>query len=275
MKADFGTVRWHGVQGEISRLGFGCARLFGEAEMHASVRLIETALECGIRHFDTAPSYAYGQSEAVLGEALSAQAGVTVATKVGIEPSGAASQLSTFYRRYARPMLSRFPAVKSALLRGRMLTLDSDHDRPTPRRLERDAIRASVSRSLERLKRDRIDLLLLHEPDMFIIDDILRSHFEDLMSEGMIAAYGLGYGRTVDDAPVFGHVLQCRYSPDMGGRPTDARTRIFHGVLRHREAGDVSPRAAIDDVLVRYPCAAVIVSASTGNQIRRLTSRGA
>lgn len=275
MKADFGTVPWHGAPGEIGRLGFGCARLFGGAEMHASVRLIETALECGIRHFDTAPSYAYGQSEAVLGEALSGQAGLTVATKVGIEPSGAASRLSTLYRRYARPMLSRVPAVKSALLRGRQPAPDGDGERPTPRRLERDAIRASVSRSLERLKRDRIDLLLLHEPDKFVIDDTLRSHFEELMAEGLIAAYGLGYGRPADDAPAFGHVLQCRYAPDMGGWPTDARTRIFHGFLRHREAGDVSPGAAIADVLERHPYAAVIVSASTGKQIRRLTSGGA
>ena len=52
------------------RLGFGCGRLRAGLEERNSRRLIEAALERGIRYFDTAPSYGDGASERVLGLGL-------------------------------------------------------------------------------------------------------------------------------------------------------------------------------------------------------------
>jgi aryl-alcohol dehydrogenase-like predicted oxidoreductase len=52
----------------ISKIGFGCGRIYAGSEIRSSARLIEAALTAGIRHFDTAPMYGLGQSEDVLGE---------------------------------------------------------------------------------------------------------------------------------------------------------------------------------------------------------------
>ncbi len=51
----------------ISKIGFGCGRIYAGSEIRSSALLIEAALSAGIRHFDTAPMYGLGQSEDVLG----------------------------------------------------------------------------------------------------------------------------------------------------------------------------------------------------------------
>jgi len=47
----------------ISKIGFGCGRIYAGSEIRSSARLIEAALSAGIRHFDTAPIYGLGQSD--------------------------------------------------------------------------------------------------------------------------------------------------------------------------------------------------------------------
>ena len=59
-------LKIRGTEVAISQIGFGCARVYGGHETKASARLIEAALTAGIRHFDTAPSYGFGESEFVL-----------------------------------------------------------------------------------------------------------------------------------------------------------------------------------------------------------------
>ena len=50
-----------------------------------SLALLESAFEAGIRHFDTAPMYGYGEAESCLWEFLSKHPGeMTVTTKFGI-----------------------------------------------------------------------------------------------------------------------------------------------------------------------------------------------
>ena len=44
----------------ISKIGFGCGRIYAGSEIRSSARLIEAALTAGIRHFDTAPMYGLG-----------------------------------------------------------------------------------------------------------------------------------------------------------------------------------------------------------------------
>src|SRR4051794_650140 len=93
----------------MTRVGFGCARLFGGGEYKASSRLIEAALQAGIRHFDTAPSYGSGLSENVLGAVLAGVKGVTIATKIGVSrPQRAPRPYSgrVLYRTFARPILA-------------------------------------------------------------------------------------------------------------------------------------------------------------------------
>ncbi len=252
----------------ISRLGFGCARIVGGSEMAATRRLIETALECGIRHFDTAPSYGGGQSEAVLGDILAGVAGVTIATKLGIPrpaQAGAMPLRQRLYRRFMRPVLAAAPGLKRALI-----AVASSRPRPGESPAPRHVLTAGMAqRSLdesERLLRRRPDIVLLHEPGQLDLDDDVLVLFETWRRQGRIAAYGTGSGVAVPIAMQAGSVVQQRYDPDAEVAVAPSHTALFHGVLASRTGIAVDQR--VRDAMSRYPEAAMVFSASVPAQIR-------
>src|ERR1700722_13835950 len=72
---------------ETTRLGFGCSSLMGSLGRRESLAMLEAAYDAGLRHFDVAPMYGYGQAEGCLGEFLARHKGeLTVTTKFGIPP---------------------------------------------------------------------------------------------------------------------------------------------------------------------------------------------
>jgi pyridoxine 4-dehydrogenase len=73
------TIRLGDV--EVPRVGLGTNRL---ADTAVNESFIDQAVSAGLRHIDTAHTYANGQSEATIGEALMSESdGVVVATKGG------------------------------------------------------------------------------------------------------------------------------------------------------------------------------------------------
>lgn len=275
-------IRVAGSAVAITRVGFGCARIYGGSELRRSARLIEAALAAGIRHFDTAPLYGGGQSEEVLGRVLGGMADVTLATKVGIAQANieaARSPARLAYRRFIKPLLTHTPGMKSKLLRLLAGKRDDGHGPAVPRRkLKCSHIRHELEGSLKRLKRDRVDLYLIHEPDQFELDDEALECFIALKREGIVGAFGLAFGRPAGLAPDFGTVIQSQYS-HYDSSQEDNRTRIFHGVLRHGWSKSVSkPTNASDiggyfgSVLKTNPKAAFIFSASSARQILQVTA---
>jgi aryl-alcohol dehydrogenase-like predicted oxidoreductase len=265
----------------ITRVGFGCARVYGYSELKTSARVIEAALAAGIRHFDTAPSYGGGESESVLGELLAGLPDVTISTKIGIprpHPAAVRHPARVVYRRIVRPVLSHFPGAKSKLLefmRRRTMSID-DKELPL-RKLSRDDVLRGLEDSIKRLKRSYLDLYLLHEPDQFELTDELSGLFHKLQRDRVIGAFGLAYDRVTNAWPEFGTVIQSRHTAGLPARSDSEHTRIFHGVLRHswqeaRGEGDVRPTEYLENVLATYSDAAVIFSASSPGQVRRLTS---
>ena len=69
---------------KVSQIGLGCGRLVGRSTLIQSARIVETALDLGIRYFDVAPSYGMGTAEEVLGHVTGDSKEVVIATKVGI-----------------------------------------------------------------------------------------------------------------------------------------------------------------------------------------------
>ena len=261
----------------ITRLGFGCARLFGGSEFKVSAALIETALRCGIRHFDTAPAYG---SEDVLGAALANIQEITISTKIGLPRINSNSSKSTMnfgpmYRRTLRPLLARMPATKSMLLR--LARRPAATTRPPKRSLGRDEVMRELDRSLRGLRRASIDLYLLHEPDGIEITDELRDLFQSLQNEGVIGAYGLAFGGRPTEALSFGTVVQSRFSTRSPDPSCVNTTQIYHGVLRDnsqeaaQRRGGRPASARMAGVLAQHPAAAAIFSASTPYQIRQIT----
>jgi aryl-alcohol dehydrogenase-like predicted oxidoreductase len=261
----------------ITRLGFGCARIYGGRESRTSARLIEAALAASIRHFDTAPSYGGGLSEAVLGTALAGVRDVTITTKIGIHrPDQVVARYSppVLYRRFVRPVMSRFPRTKARLLR--LMERNSravavSNPRLPRRRLCREEVLRGLEDSLKQLRRNFVDLYLIHEPEQFELTDEVKEVFATLKLSGTIGAFGLAWGRAADIGVGFGTVAQGRYAPDLPSCARAGETRIFHGVLRHHlSESDAHLKDAgtqIRNVLDAHPAAAIIFSASTPFQI--------
>jgi aryl-alcohol dehydrogenase-like predicted oxidoreductase len=242
--------------------------------------LIEAALAASIRHFDTAPSYGDGLSEAVLGTVLEGVPDITIATKIGIQrPEKVRGRYSVpvLYRRFVGPVMGRFPCTKARLLRliernGGAAAISDPRARR--RRLSREEVLRGLEESLGRLRRNFADLYLIHEPDQFELTDEVKELFATLKANGTIGAFGLAWGGAADTGVGFGTVTQGRYT---AGLPTYGRageTRILHGVLRHHLA---ETHAHLEDagtrfrnVLDTHPDVAIIFSASMPFQIDRI-----
>lgn len=148
-------------------LGFGCWQIggptrsgdretgWGPQDDEQSREALRATLAGGIRFFDTAAAYGWGHSENLLGETLREfpQADVAVCTKFGVVRKADGSVVSDF---------------------------------------SQESLNQSVAASLKRLRRQRIDVLLLHSPpDDFPWDRYDRAPLERLQSSGLIGAYGV------------------------------------------------------------------------------------
>ena len=223
-----------------SQLGFGCAYLTPDTR-----HLLDIAHDAGIRHFDVGRSYNRGHAEAVVGRFLAGRGeGVTVTSKFGILPDAGALHL-----RLARRLLG--PLVRR-LRRGGALPSPQTAAAPPPMRratFTADEARASLEASLRLLRRDRLDLFLMHEatPDE-LRDPGLLSFLEGAAARGLIGAFGVGgpAGRNsalMAQAPAFCRVLQFDWTlldPPAPAAPFQVRYRVF-------SRSNPQVRAALDD----------------------------
>ncbi len=99
----------------------------GRLTRRESLRLLDAAYDSGIRHFDTAPLYGYGESESVLGDLLkSCRSRVTIATKFGIAPPKRSAGLSAA-KSAARAVVAVFPQLREQIRRrAQQMTRKSD-----------------------------------------------------------------------------------------------------------------------------------------------------
>jgi D-threo-aldose 1-dehydrogenase len=175
---------------QVTQCGLGgttLGNIYSTVEEQAALDTVDAAYQAGVRYFDTAPLYGYGLSEVRLGKAVACypRDQVVISTKVGwslvpLEP-GKPQAIDLF---------------KNALpFRG---VID----------YSRDAIVRSIEESLKRLDLERIDILLMHDPDEALSiqpgrDPYEASHFaeamqnaypilDDLRRQGVIKAIGAG-----------------------------------------------------------------------------------
>lgn len=168
------------------RLGFGCSGLMGGISRSESLRLLAGAYEHGIRHFDVARSYGYGQAEAVLGEFLQdRRSEVTVTTKVGIKPAMPLGPLAAA-RSLAKKVTSVLPVTKSLFRKGAAALVQKAALTP-------QFVQQSLEESLRSLKTDYVDILLLHECDVEGVANAgVIEALQTLQRRGLIRAFGLG-----------------------------------------------------------------------------------
>ncbi len=218
---------------QTTRMGFGCSSLMGATNRRDSLKLLETAYEAGIRHFDVAPMYGYGHAEACLGEFLERHPGeLTVTTKFGIAPPKHSTLLKAA-RRIAVPIVKQLPSVKRKLAQAaNAATRPSGQPRFTA-----SEAKASLDRSLRALRTSHIDLWLLHEAEAHdLTDDALLALLESEVQRGTIGSFGVGSTANsipalVAERPAYCRTLQYEWSILAAPIPTTQPFRIHHSAL--------------------------------------------
>jgi hypothetical protein len=165
-------------------LGFGCSALIGGRSRREARHLLDTAFDCGIRHYDVARVYGTGDAESVVGEfAAGRRDSLTIASKFGIDP--AAGRVTSGVGK---------PLVRLVTRRSRrVLALARRRGGRTVKRgmFDPEKARASLETSLAQLGTDRLDAYLLHDctaadwrrPD-------LQEALQLLQVEGSIGCFG-------------------------------------------------------------------------------------
>src|SRR5487761_317591 len=188
------TIALPGSSRVTTRLGFGGSGLMGGISERDSLRLLETAFDAGVRHFDVAPAYGHGQAERCLGKFLRGKREQgTVATKYGILPPAQAGLLE-MARSVVRPAVARLPAVRKRVTQA-VAGLRAKAS------FSAEEARRSLERSLRELGIDAIDVWLLHEVTAKDLDGSdLLPFLRDAQQRGLIGTYGVGAerGRLID-----------------------------------------------------------------------------
>ena len=153
----------------VSRIAYGCGMLNGTFEKEppleakaigVAVRVINTAVERGVTLFDHADVYGFGKCEEAFGEVLRRSAGlrnkIVIQTKCG----------------------ARFPT-------------DSNPGSPAYGDFSREHIVRAVEGSLRRLGTDRVDILLLHQPDLLVEPEEVARAFDELKESGKVRYFGV------------------------------------------------------------------------------------
>lgn len=134
-----------------SEIGLGCMRM---ADLSASdaEKVIRTALEEGINFFDHADIYGAGKSEEIFAKAI---------------PSASSIREQILLQ------------TKCAIIPGKMYDFSKEH------------ILTSVDQSLQRLKTDYVDTLLLHRPDTLMEPEEVAEAFSKLYETGKVKQFGV------------------------------------------------------------------------------------
>lgn len=228
----------------VTALGFGgaaVAGLYQDVGEEEAAAAVDAAWAAGVRYFDTAPHYGLGLSERRLGEALRGRPrdGFTLSTKVGrvlVPHDGGGDDLA---HGFAVPATHRRRWDFSA-----------------------DGVRRSLEDSLTRLGLDRVDLVLLHDPDDHE-EQVFREAYpalEDLRSQGVVRAIGAGMNQTrmltrfLDDTDVDAVLCAGRYTLlEQGALDTllpaaeaAGKSVVVGGVFNSGLLADPSPGATYD-----------------------------
>ncbi|MCB0080886.1 MAG: aldo/keto reductase [Caldilineaceae bacterium] len=149
---------------QVTNFGLGTAPIGHARNVSdgAADATIQRAYELGVRLFDSAPLYGNGEAEIRVGRALQGipRTSYVISTKIGRVLN---ADRSAFVYDYSR-----------------------------------DGVMRSIEGSLKRLNTDRLDIVLVHDPDADVVDheqDALDGAFptlQELRSQGVIKALGAG-----------------------------------------------------------------------------------
>jgi aryl-alcohol dehydrogenase-like predicted oxidoreductase len=167
----------------LTKLTFGCSRL-GKAAFEdttsKSELILNKAWDLGIRSFDTASNYTYGDSEEILGNFIKGkEEEILICTKGGTMLTKNASYLSVFrpFFKLLRPIIKRNKAIK--------------RKSPKRKKFDIDYLSETCDMSVKRMG-ENIYAYQIHNPTIEVLKD--RSYidfFKEIKSKYKISHCGL------------------------------------------------------------------------------------
>jgi len=201
----------------VTRMGLGTVPLGGLYEPvddEEAKALVLRSFELGVRLFDTAPQYGSGLAERRLSRVLAGlpRDELVVATKVGrlIRRLSTSAKVVTVVREaVVNRDVSRLTSASRHVLhrlQGRTAhpaTATTAEDATAPGftsvfDFSYDGAMRSLEESLDRLKLDRVDMLLLHDPDYYFKQAMAGAYraIEQLRRDGTVGAIGVGMNQS-------------------------------------------------------------------------------
>lgn len=200
---------------EVSEIGLGTWQLggdFGDISDEQGRAIVHAALDAGVTFLDTADVYGDGRSERIVGGVVA-----------------------------ERPDRDRITIATKAGRRA---------DPHVPEAYTAEALRGWVTRSLDNLGMERLDLLQLHAPPPEVYsDDAVFDALDALVDEGLLHAYGVS-------------VETCNEALAAIARPRVASVQIIVNAFRQKPLEEVLPAAADAGVAIiaRVPLASGLLS---------------
>jgi len=200
---------------EVSEIGLGTWQLggdFGDISDEQGRSIVHAALDAGVTFLDTADVYGDGRSERLVG---------------GVVAERSDRDRITIATKAGRRADPHVPSAYTA-----------------------DALRGWVTRSLDNLGMERLDLLQLHAPPPEVYgDDAVFDALDALVDEGLLHAYGVS-------------VETCSEALRAIARPNVVSVQIILNAFRRKPLEEVLPAAAEAGVgiIARVPLASGLLS---------------
>jgi D-threo-aldose 1-dehydrogenase len=168
-------------------LGFGCAGILRLPMKGQRERLLGSAFDAGLTHFDVARMYGAGAAEGILGLWLRGKRSrVTLATKFGL-PCGVPSRRTVLVQSMGRWAVNLHRALKQRMKQRAEAKGGDRHYDYSVEEMER-----SLETSLRELKTDNLDLFFLHEPRQTdVVPQELADALRRKQTEGKFGAFGI------------------------------------------------------------------------------------
>jgi aryl-alcohol dehydrogenase-like predicted oxidoreductase len=230
---EYRVIRGTGLR--VSAIGFGVwtvgTNWWGIKDRSAGIGLLRRAFDAGVTFFDTADTYASGEAETILREALGDKRDdIVIGTKFG-------------YDIYNYPQ--------------------SQGQQERPHDWSPAYMRRALEHSLRRLGTGHVDLYQLHNPRIEAIqDDALWHELDRARQEGLVRAVGVALGPAIDPRQIDEAVAAIRLR--------QATPQIIYNLLEQDLGRGVFPAAEERgvSVLVRVPHASGLLDGSVSDATR-------
>ena len=252
----------------ISKLIFGTGSLIKNIRKKKQLYILNTASENGFTHFDTAPLYGFGSTEELVGDFLKNNHKLSITSKVGLYPPFGLnpnilkiSCIRLFYK-LTRKMNFNF---NTAIIN-----------------LSVKKAKISLEKTLRNLKRNCVDIYMLHEPvyKLLFFDEWLN-FFEKLKEDGKIRYSGLGLDTKnlisfiKNDKIKLFDILQVNDSLDQQEANILIRNKlplqITYGYFSSAKKRNIDHQNILPKIKIRNKNGAIIVSSNNPENIKNFS----